>query len=118
MALVGLLVGVVGGCWGLLGVWCACMYICVRSRQFLLLTLIVLFLLFFFWKKNHSPHHDHQAEYDAGFMPIATPDVNSNVIQVENALEQDYANDPPNAPDVDEADYEVPKPKPSKNKIL
>ena len=51
-------------------------------------------------------------------MPIATPDVNSNVIQVENALEQDYANDPPNAPDVDEADYEVPKPKPSKNKIL
>jgi hypothetical protein len=77
----------------------------------------VLFLTVLSWKKIHSPHHDHQAEYDAGFMPIVTPDVNSNVIQVENALEQDYANDP-NAPDVDEADYEVPKPKPSKNKIL
>ena len=68
-----------------------------------------------FWKKNLSPHHDHQAEYDAGFMPIVTPDVNSNVI--ENALEKDYASDP-NAPDVDEADFEVPTPKPAKNKIL
>ena len=48
-------------------------------------------------------------------MPIVTPDVNSNVI--ENALEKDYASDP-NAPDVDEADFEVPTPKPAKNKIL